>query len=238
MLKKESDTLRKIELIDQLCNGLENLYLCEKLEEFSGSYYPSMNNFLSESKTLEKLKLTIKSHPMPNWLKINLPKLKYLVIRIYYWSYYLDENSIPNWPKSNFPELKCLVIRMDNFLQGSILAETQYPALERLKIQSENIKTFIDDYSYQFLKNCPNLKSIQFEDFSDENLDETEFANLYNIFENGKVFVFLGDDDPNQKLFLNYILEFNPKLLVKYEQELQKFTDWCRQNPEYEMYEI
>ena len=104
MLKNKSYTLRQIELIDQLCNGLENLYICEKLEEFSGSYYPSMNNFLSESKTLEKLKLTIKSHPMPNWLKINLQKLKYLVIRIYYWSYHMDENSIPNWPKSNFPE--------------------------------------------------------------------------------------------------------------------------------------
>ena len=57
ILKKKSDTLRKIDLIDQLCNGLENLYLCEKLEEFSGSYYPSMNNFLSESKNTREIEI-------------------------------------------------------------------------------------------------------------------------------------------------------------------------------------
>ena len=143
------------------------------------------------------------------------------------------------WMKINLPKLKYLVLRLDYNDCGSTFAKTFFPSLERLEVYTNNLELFINKISSKFLKKCPKLKSIQFNGNYEDHVSNDALSELYDIFKNEKVFVYLGtvgDEHPKQKCLMDYMiddLDGDPNVLVKYDQELRKFTDWCRQNPEY-----
>ena len=161
---------------------------------------------LSKAKTLKKLKLYA-NYPIPNSAQLNFPKLKYLNLSL-----------------------------NDEYLQKFFQA--QLPLLERLRIGTRNLE-FLAQNCDRFLANAPKLKSIQLHDEAIV-LSEEALNNLYDIFAENGVLVYLGYvfDTSSQahldkSIFHERYEDRDPKVFVKYEQELRKFISWCRKNEKY-----
>ena len=164
-----------------------------------------MEIVLSKAQTLKKLKLYA-NYPIPNSAQLNFPKLKYLNLSL-----------------------------NDEYLQKFFQA--QLPSLERLRIGTRNLE-FLAQNCDRFLANAPKLKSIQLDDGPP--LSEQALSNLYDIFAKNNVLVYLGTifDTGSQDQFDRFIfheryLDHDPRVFVKYEQELRKFISWCRKNEKY-----
>ena len=169
-----------------------------------------MEIVLSKAKTLKKSRLDV-NYPIPNSAKLNFPKLKYL------------------W----------LSIISDEYLEKFF--QSQLPSLERLRIGTQNLE-FLAQNCNRFLANAPKLKSIQLTDGErfEKPLSEEALCEIYEIFVKNNVFIYLGTvfDTSSQDQFDKFIFheryrDRDPRVFVKYEQELRKFISWCRKNEKY-----
>ena len=179
-------------------------------EAFQSNYHSTPKDLeivLSKAKTLKKLIFTV-HHSLPNSVKLDFPRLKYL------WLNFRNSES------------------MEKF------AQAKYPCLERLRIGTRDLE-FLAQNCDKFLANAPKLKSIQLHDEAIV-LSEEALNNLYDIFAENGVLVYLGYvfDTSSQahldkSIFHERYEDRDPKVFVKYEQELRKFISWCRKNEKY-----
>ena len=113
------------------------------------------------------------------------------------------------------------------------LGNHQFPALERLCIPHMSKDSMI-----QLIKNCPNLKSIQFPSGNyNYNIPDAIF---YKIFKHKNIlFIFdkvnrKNDEEiTTQKLFEDYVMEQDLQEFRRYKIMKEDFKEWCRNNPGY-----
>ena len=190
------------------CVPLDQLSLCQNLEEFCGNLHSCDIKTLSTLPNLKKLKFNgigcIQIQDLEYVLSnMDLSKLKYLSL---YDKQYIRE---PLHEK---------------------LASHSFSALERLCIKSMSKKSL-----KQLIKSCPKLKSIQFP--SGNFYHEIPNKVLYNAFKDKRIFIIFdkaikGNDKKNreQKSFEDYLEAHDLKEFKRYRRVKNDFSKWCETN--------
>ena len=227
LLYKKEKTLKRIKL-DYLSIGapfgsqLDNLIVCQNLEEFDGTLFCHETKQLSMLPKLKKLiLLTTDTGGFSNKSKtilhgISLQRLKYLSVQLF------DDGL------SDMEHNECC----------PILIKNDFPALERLYLSSKGAKATIEfKYFEDFLDRAPNLKSIQIDE--DFNFDITN-EDLFKMIKDRNIFVVFGQVLHNRttkskrNLFRQIALEDflinDPIVYLRYGKMKQQFKVWCENN--------
>ena len=199
------------------CNSsLQNLKVCQNLEEFSSTIHAHDFNPISESETLRKLKFTFLYEEemkivLSNGMK--LPRLKYL----------------------------SMVTRYDPKLLFQQLSQQFFPLLERLYIHSEKHiwepSTRLDLGTFKtFIESVPKLKSIQIDGNCVSAMDiSNEY--LHHIMRDCDIFVIFGKTKTlsirsRQSNFEDF-LQHDSVTFGKYHVMKRNFMKWCESNHGY-----
>ena len=191
------------------CLPLTNLGLCQNLEEFCGNLHDHDLKILST---------------LPNLIKLKFNN----IVSIEDFQYFLSN--------VNLSKLKYLSLYASGL--KSVCEELKsynFTALERLCISAVSISK---ESVQQLMKNCPNLKSIQFPGGYYCYELPKEFS--YNLFKDQDIFIIFDkvrqkDDQINtdQKSFEEYIIEQDLQEFKRYKRMKEDFSRWCENNPRY-----
>ena len=197
----------------QKCVSLQNLALCQNLEEFSGAVHGHDLNVISKSQTLKKLEIE-----------------------------YTDEENLRDLlsKKMNLPNLKILSIKTERFDTSELflnISKQYLPSLERLYIRSE--KKYFYNYPLKLatlkkmMKNFPKLKSLQIDGSCVTAIDvPNEY--LSAIFKKFGTFIIFGKvkeiNMPDRQTNFEDFLENDPLTLGKYLKDKRSFAKWCENN--------
>ena len=198
---------------DLHCLALQNLALCQNLEEFSTPVHAHDLKLISKSMTLKKLNLN----------DINEYNLQPILL-----------------DGMNFPNLKYLSIKTRIYDTSRIIAQVSkqfLPELERLYICSR--RSFLDYAKVDFaalekmLKNFPKLKSLQIDGDSVIAIDVPN-EHLSVIFRESGIFIIFGKvkeiNMSDRQINFEDFLEDDPLTLGKYYKEKRNFAKWCQNN--------
>ena len=207
-LKEPSKVLKRLKISMQ-CEyyKLENLSLCQNLDEFCLEGRVSYDDMkrVFQMKSLKKLEL--KDVPISNLImgldKSNLPNLENLLIETY-----IDQGWL------------CSLNLFDH-----LISKKYFPVLERLYVSTRNFNVFRIVNTKCIASNFPKLKSIQIVDeqalknrtVDSKILDEFQF--LYQLFKDFSIFVIFGKVNifyEKQKKFEEYFFDEDPSTFRKY----------------------
>ena len=227
LLYKKEKTLKSIKLnylpFDaSISSQLDNLIVCQNLEEFGGALFCHETKQLSMLPKLKKLRLlTTDTGGSSNKSKtilhgISLPRLIYLSVQLF------DDG----------------LLDMEHNECCPILTNSNFPALERLYLSSKGAKATLEFKHFEdFLDRAPNLKSIQIDE--DFNFDITN-EDLFKMIKDRNIFVVFGQVLHNRttkskrNLFRQIALEDflinDPIVYLRYGKMKQQFKVWCENN--------
>ena len=180
---------------------MENLKLCQDMEEISIRFDTKHLTMLSE-----------------------LPKLK----KIVWFGFLSSEDLIPCFQSMNLSSLKYISFRrihdLDSVRFWTKFSMMNFPVLERLYFHRKGLdKPLKQNFVQNFLNNTPYLKSIQFGGCLANNLTD-KF--LFDVFKNSNIFVIIGDSLKQLKME-DYFKSRSTALFQKYQLMKEEFSKWC-----------
>ena len=211
-------------LLGQRSTSLKSIYMNIDLtySHYSSHHFIELEN-LKLCQNLEEISIRFDKHHLT--MIPELPKLKKLVL----FGYLSAEDLIPCFQSMNLSSLKYLSFR--NFRElheesfWTKFAMIQFPVLERVYFHPnwKNYPSLKQKHLQNLLNNCPQLKSIQFSGKLGNNLSN-KF--LFDIFKMSNVLVIFRDSFKQFEME-DYFKNRNVSLYEKYQLMKKEFSKWC-----------
>ena len=212
-----------------LISILENLNLCENLEEIDGTMFTFSNSDVASVFQLPKLKrLAVHQlHHFPRELRRKIVTNNLIAnLEEFEGSCDVFRTSDPHLI-FQVPKLRILKLYRDPWVLSKtkrlVLDQMNCPSLERLIINFNSLRPFNIDVLISLLRKFPKLISIQVMGCIDKDLS---FDDLYQISKGYGIFIFVGIRMSEGKNVENAFRKIDEGFYFKYQEKKKKYFDW------------